>query len=436
MPTVIARRFARPLALLLPLAIAFPARATEAAPPPAATLLAEPERLVEWLERAHPDLAADAARTDAARAELAQAGTWRNPELDLAAGNVAVGPSRADGGGLRALWSVGVAQEFELGKRGPRTEGARLRLAASREEHAARRGRAAADARRSLAEVVWLAARQQVLAEGVALADEASRVASSRHRLGDASGADLARFELEAARLRAEQASNEAALDAARSACASRVALPCDLGAEAAPLLRTAAPVPPLDKSDALERRPERRALELRSRAAGEDATLAARRAIPDPKVRIGLDVDRFGLTNEDPYTVGIGISVPLPLLDRGRNDEAAARAAARELAHEARADQLEARERIDGLERRREALGRSLALLENDAVPRAETIAEAARTAFERGEYGTTELLLARRDRIDLQLQLLDVTFALFDVRNELRQGLGLDSLSATRSR
>jgi len=433
---IVTARLLAALAAAFPLHAPTPARATEA--PPAAGLLADPAALAGWIERTDPAIAAAAARIDAARADHRQAGLWPNPELDLGAGNVAIGQKERQDVDLAAAWSVGLSQTVELGKRGPRTEAARLRLAAAQEAYRALLGTAVAEARAALGEVAWRAARQQVLEESLALAEEAAAVGASRRRYGEASGADLARLELDTLRLRSEVERNRAALQAARAACDARLALPCAVEEDGAGLLRQAAPLPEQQAQEAeaqLDARPHLRALTLEARAAEADATLAARRALPDPAVRLGYEHDRFRLSNDDPYTLQLGVVLPLPLFDRGTHEAAAARARARELEALRRANARDAAQEQAGLLRRLQAVEETLGLLESEALPRSDAIERAAQLAYEQGEYGATELLLAQRERLELRLELADLSFERFALRNELRRNLGLDAAAAPTS-
>lgn len=395
--------------------------------PDARHLLADPEALASWIATHHPTAQAAVAQARAAHAERDESALLPNPELEVAATNIAVGERRRQELGLAAAGQVGLELPLDVTERGPRVRAAELRSQAAREEARHVLETLVHQARGSLGQVAWLQARQEVLAENLALARQAAEVTERRVAHGEASGADLARLRLEALRLEAEVERARSELEAALRTCAAHLHAACDLQ-DGADLLASAAPVP-----QAIDFAPERRAdlaaLRLQARAEGEEAVRARRRRIPSPTLRLQYEHDPHVLSNDDPYTVGVGLRFALPLFDRGQHEEAAA--AARQRALEATRQQAErsAEAEVTALAERLDTLRVSADRLGAQGLEDADQVVRATEISFEQGESSVTDLLLARRDRLDLQLDLLGLHFDLFEVRNDLRRLLGLDS-------
>ncbi len=106
---------------------------------PIATLLADPNELVVWLTRMNPEVRAASARVAQASAQVGQSHVWQNPTFDAGVNSIAVGRlNRVAPGFTRAdalSYTLGLSQTFELGKRGPRSDAAKLHRDASAEEY-------------------------------------------------------------------------------------------------------------------------------------------------------------------------------------------------------------------------------------------------------------------------------------------------------------
>ena len=161
---------------------------------------------------------------------------------------------------------------------------------------------------------------------------------------------------------------------------------------------------------------------------------LAAKRRVPDPVVSLGFTRDRFVISGNNPKTLALGVTIPLPVFDRGQQDAARALAAQRELRETAAAVTTRARSDAEGLQRRQVALGTALQTLEQGALTRADSILTTTADAVNQGELSTTDLLLARRGRTDVTLKVMDLQLQLFLVQNELRQLQGIDAPAVER--
>src|SRR5450432_67619 len=277
-------------------ASAAPAPATPPASPsatapaaPIATLLADPGALVAWLKRMNPDVRAAVSRVGQADAQVGASRAWQNPTLDLGVNNIAIGrlnrssppPTRAD----TLSYSVGVSQTFELGKRGPRVQAAKLRRDATSEEYRSTLLGLVSDARAAMTRVAYLGSRQHILEDGLTSAQSMADLTKIRLDRGDVSGVDHARLLLDVERVQRDVADNQSDLEDALADCEALLFAPCR--ADAATLdsaEKSAAGQFAANNLDAvIAGRPDLRALRLEQRAAVAEGTMFRRNAIPDP---------------------------------------------------------------------------------------------------------------------------------------------------------
>jgi cobalt-zinc-cadmium efflux system outer membrane protein len=181
-----------------------------------------------------------------------------------------------------------------------------------------------------------------------------------------------------------------------------------------------------------INRRADVQALKFESQASRRDATLAARRAIPDLSVRVGYARDNLTIAGDQANTLSVSVSLPLPIFDHGQHDKSRSLSRALELDQTRRALTTTALADLEGLVAKKSALERTLTVLESETLPRSASVLESAQKAFDQGQFSLTDLLIARRSDIALRLSHSDARFELFAVRSELRQVLGLDENSA----
>ncbi|MFN8058950.1 MAG: TolC family protein [Vicinamibacterales bacterium] len=398
-----------------------------------ARVLQDPAALVEWLVEHSHDVRAAAARVDGAAALLRGSRLRPNPFVNVTLSDVPVGTTNPPklGFGETAIYGVVGSQTFEIGKRKPRVEGARLRLASGEESTLDVLNDAVADARAAMSRILYVKARQALLQESLDAARQILELQRTRLERGDLSGNDFDRLFIDTETLEADLAQTRADAAAADADCQSAVFAVCDAtGADASLPANVSLDVPPQAEWDTrLAERPDVRAFLLLEQSSGQDALLAEHRAIPDPTVSAGFTRDRLVISGDQPRTLQVGVTLPLPVFDRGQHDAARARAAAREL-HEQGAGLLaRARATLGALAERRAAISDALGRLQGDVRERADRVLESTAAAVAQGELGMTDLLLARRTRTELALKILDLRFQGFDADNELRHTLALDA-------
>ncbi len=396
-------------------------------------MLVDPVALAAWLEHESPDVRAAAARLGQSRADLAQSRLLPNPSLSVGLADVTVGETNPLGLGLAetAIWSANLSETVELGKRGPRIASARLRLDSGRETYLDAVAGRIAEARQALGRVAYLGSRRAALEESRADARRILELQETRFEHGDLSGNDLDRLRTDTELLEAEIAQNGSEYVAARAACRTVLNAECDpAGAELANLDGAAeAPEAMGAPGETLLARPDIQALQLLGRSAREDATLARRRAIPDPSLSVGYTRDRLVISGDQPRSLAFGLSLSLPVFDRGQHDAARAQARAVELEQTAAAALSRARSDVTALLERRATLERTLRRLREGALPRSKRVLDSTVAAFDQGELSMTDLLLARRTHTDLALKVMELAYGAFSARNDLRHALGLDA-------
>jgi len=343
-------------------------------------------------ERA-PAIVAARTRIDEARARLDGASLLLrdNPELEGDAG-----PRFAPDGTSTDI-RARLSQALELGGvRGARIAGAEAgvaQAAAGADDTVLRVQQSAA--------TIFLrtraAAEQLVLAEHAAdMASELRQAAERRFRAGDVPVLDVNVARAALARARADVA----AARAARREASGRLAILLALGdaqpIPCGPLSEHAA----LDLDDLLRRAPERadlRGLAAQIDEADADRDLGAARVWPG--VKVGTEYKRE--EGQDIYLGGLSLSVPL--FERGQSARAEAEARARRLRHQrdaaVQAASVEVRTAWDvygELTTATTELARELPTLDES-----ETL---AKRSYDAGEISLAELLLVRRETLDIR--------------------------------
>jgi cobalt-zinc-cadmium efflux system outer membrane protein len=426
----------RACAALLVASLVAPVQALAQQPSaPLRELLTSPEALATWLATHSYDARAAEARVEQAQAAYGASLLRPNPQLTASFGGIPAGTTNPPGLGWGDTVNYGatLSQLFEIGKRQPRGAAARLRLTSQQHALAGTLLESLADAREAIARVLHGRSRKAALAEELDTARQVVDLQRVRFDRGDLSGIDFDRLQLDAQMLDADLAQASAELQEAVASCARILFASCD-GDDAdldvvTAQLQPLDAVPPADWQATLQQRPDLQSLDAQRQATEQDTILALRRRVPDPIVSLGYTRDYFAISGNNPRTLALGVTIPLPTFDRGKQDAARATAAGHEIAENAAAIAARARSDIDALRARQTAIGTVLDALRGDALTRANSILASTSDAVNQGELSTTDLLLARRARTDVTLRTMDLQLQLFLVQNELRQALGVDA-------
>ena len=405
-------------------------------PPPVRALLADPTRLANWIRERDPLVESAANKTRAAGAQARQSRAFPNPQLNVGIAGIAIGRGNLAGGmsgpsgiAQSTNLSIGISEVIELGKRQPRGSAADLRTNAAAESAIGMFGTRITNATTALGRLAYVAARRDTVSANLAAARTLRDGEKVRLDHQDLSPTDFARIDLDTEQLEIQLARAEAELAGAIASCSAILYAPCSPKGLDPAALDAGAPLPQtvLDPGPAIEQRPIRRISKLQSRALGWDATLASRRAIPDITIGVGYTFDNYEYSGSIPQTLSFSIGIPLPLLDRGTHDAAAARSLARALDAEDRAEVREARGLVESLLEQRAMLQTTLGKLEG-SVAKSALISMQTQRAFDLGQARLADLLLVERAHRDLLLEILDTRFDLFNAREQLRQALGID--------
>ncbi len=386
-----------------------------------------------WLKRNNPDVRAAVARVQQASAQVGQSGVWQNPTLDLGVNNITVGHFNRPAPGVNRSdtisYTVGVSQTIELGKRGPRVEAARLHRDASSEEYRSTLLGLVSDARAAMTKVAYLGARQQILEDGLTSAQSMADLTKIRLDRGDVSGVDQARLLLDVDRVKRDVADNQSDLQDALADCEALLFAPCQADAATLDAAEKSAGQSSADSVDAaIAARPDLRALRLEQRAAVAEARMHRRNAIPDPTLGVAYTRDYYVASGDQPYTLGVTASIPLPFFDHGQYEAQAADHRAEELSATLQSSQRHAVSDARSLVIRRRVLRGKLDNIQRTALPRSKEVVDSTTVAYQRGQISLTDLLIARREHASLLLEEADTRFALFNIENDLRRALGID--------
>jgi len=349
-----------------------------------------------------PELARGSLDLALARADQRRSRLYENPSLDVGSA-VAVGPLNPAG---ISRWqdtpqsTAGLSYRFLLGKRGPRRARADAAVtAADQSFEDLRRSRVLA-----LGQVLGQLALETLRAEALERLSRESaetlKLTEARLSSGFATPLDVDRMQVEATRLDQQRIASTAEREMARADCAGLVGRPCASFASADDARRflrgwatQAVPGP-----EAVAARPDLRALESEARAADAAIRLADALRIPDPTLRLGYMRDQQTLAGDQPHMLGLTLSLPLTVFDRGQADLAEAHAR-KETAETQRTRLLRAgRARLVSLAAARDNHLARQELLEKEAIPRAETVVQSLTRAASARLISLTDVIQARR--------------------------------------
>ena len=378
-----------------------------------------------------PEFAQASERLALAQAELVRARLLPNPELDLSWNTLPLGPTNPPGlDRLRDVpnYQVGLSQLIELGKRGPRQDATRAGLAATALELQAQLRERTYDVLERAAQVAAAEVRLAQLRTLTADAARLTELQRARQKGGDTAGLDVDRAVLEEAQLQGQLAEEQARLSQALLECSQTVGLACapfESGEAAAAFLASRLTRPATE--DALLQRPDLRALEAQHQEAQASLTLARRGWVPDPTVRAGYVHDRFIESGNQRDSVFVGVSMPLPVFNRGQADAFAARAQLESARRTREQRTAQARRDEQTLQAQRTALEARRERVRQQNLPLASSLVTRLDAAVKAGGASLQDLLFARRTYGQLLLDAAELDLSAF------RLSVALDRVRAT---
>lgn len=368
-----------------------------------------------------------------ARAESVGAGRLPNPSLGWERERASSG---ARAGETQDIFSVSVPLVLS-GRLGLEREAAQRSAGAGEARAAQARAQLTREATRTFATLLAASQRLRILEASHAELRTLAQAIAARERAGDAAGYDRLRIELETA---ATQSLVEAAHEAERQAQAGALRL---LGPEVRALPPVQGELPAersLPDVAALqarlaEARADLRALSLEAKGAQAAARASGRRWLPEPTVTAGAQLLDAGQEGAG-YGYVVGLSVPLPLFERGQRERASAEARARlaDARHEALLHS--ARLGLETAAREAQARRQRLTRHRAEVLARAEELRRIAGAAYRGGASDLLVLVDAERAAREARLAAVDLGVAVVDAETELLLLAGAYDASAAEPR
>jgi len=405
------RQGLKPLGLLFLTALLTQAQVTTNSLPPRSDL--ENLRLEQAKEiafRRNWDLLASAAGVDAATAQKILAHEFPNPALFLSTFKINVDNHPSSTAAGNSFWDrsydtiFAINQLFEIGgKRRHRQASAQAGFEGARAQFF--------DAKRTLDLAVtkaYVGAAQgeenvRVLKQSAGTLRQEAQLAEVRQKAGEISASDRSQIEINAERFELDARAAESAAAQARVALEVLLGVPQPKGEvvlqDRLEALAASLPLPKTDSS--IIWRPDVLAAEAALNRSQADVRLQKANRIPDPTVLAQYEHE----PPDNPNTIGLGVSFPLPLWNHNRGNILAAEAAKEQarLAFEktkaqAVADIATARLAYEDASKRWEQYRESIR-------PKSEQIRKTIAYAYQKGGASLLDLLNAERTDNDVRL-------------------------------
>jgi outer membrane protein TolC len=364
----------------------------------AAPVFAEPlalERVLAEVAAANPSLAASRHESTAAWARARRAGAWDAPMLELAAENVPVtGGFDQDPMTMKV---VGLEQKVDLfGARGLARHAAEGDARAAEAEVEDTRWQRFGDAWSAYADAYFAGTRADAARDHRQVMDKMASAARARYESGRGRLDDLLRVEAERARIVADAVGFEAEARVARARLDALRGRESKSGAieELAAPPESLAPDSAAGWREAVASHPSVRALSEREAGQRGMARAAQRMTWPEMTLRaaygfrepLAPGLSMPGVPNDDMWSAGVSLDLPLGVGSRQGAEAAAARAMADAAQSERRAMTLELTSELVALRARAAAARRTVALLTDTVLVAQRRALAASWSAYEAG--------------------------------------------------
>ena len=380
------------------------------------------EQAWQLAEKVNPSLRAAQANQIAFDGQSvdARALLWNNPELSTGVARRRTTDAKGND------WSIGIAQQFELGGQpSHRREVAQQELAAAKEAVQEIRRQIRGEVEQRFYKIVALQMRIEAEQKTLKLTEDSATIVKKRFKAGEDSRLDnnLALVEFERARNQLTLL-NEQLLQA-RAELATTLQLPMGnvpdvvgdltlrpLGYTLGQLLTT------------VEDRPQLKALGHRERAAR--SRLGLERASVYPDLTVGLSAAREGPSGAQDKIIGLNLSLPLPLFKRNATGIGRASADLTQIQIEREATRRDGKAQVSTFWQTLGSLRNRVNRLQNEVLPRLDENQRLSQKALRVGEIGFAQLLLVNRQALDARRDLLDAMTEFEQTRIALEQASG----------
>ena len=339
-------------------------------------------------------------------AQALQASFLPNPEIDIEMENIG---GQSELAGIKAAeTTLQIGQIIEMaGKRQKRTRIAELEGTLAGWDFEARRMDVYLQTVKAYIEVVAAQERLKLTLELQGLAEQFLKNIQDRIKKGKDSPAEAARAEVELANARVAVQAAEKALQSARQRLAAMWG-DTDLKFQrVAGRLDSLPKVPELASLlDFVVQTPEIARWAVAMQLAEAQLALEKARRIPDPTISAG--VRRLNEVESNAFV--FGVSFPLPLFNRNQGNIRAAMLKQQQIAYFQQAALLEVQTRLQTAYHRLAALKSEIAILQEQALPRAEEAFLVVRKGYMQGRYGFLEVLDAQRTLFDVRSRYIEV--------------------------
>ena len=245
---------------------------------------------------------------------------------------------------------------------------------------------------------------------------ETVRLSRSRFEAGEISEAEFRKIELEGLKYQNAVVDADTEFDLAREKLASLLGL--GSAAEYPPNLYEAEPAP-LSRSlpdlteEAFRSRPDIRAVQKEKAAADSALTAAEREAYPDLTLGVTYTHSEFGVSGDNPNTLALGASLPLPLFDCNQANVGRAGVGVHRAVNDAARLELQVRHEVADAVRRFERAESLLGLFRSGGMlERAETSLKVAEKSYKAGAVSLIELLEAQRTYLETRDEYLSAEY------------------------
>lgn len=373
---------------------------------------------VAELEAKDPRVAVAAAHVEMARAEIAGARVRPNPSVSFEREVPYVDGTGFDTNYLRVTVPIDIS-----GRRGLQIDAAESGVRAATSEARRTRLEAVIEALRIYDDCARARLQMEILTETRTALVRAVEIAQQRGKTGAASGYEVHRFQLELAVHDDELASAQIALRRARVQLGTLLARSGELDTTSTLELPTHMPALESLLARATERG-DLRAAEQREDAARRRAEAAGRGWVPLPTLMAGAMTADMGMQTGTGYVAGLSLSIPI--FDRGQGDRARAMAERRVADAEATWLQRQIPGAVHTAHATLIARIAQAQTITTEQVDRLEIILRAAETSFREGHASVVELLDAHRAARAVRLRALELRHQVARDKRELELAVG----------
>ncbi len=382
-------------------------------------------RTLDLLRERSPQSKADRARLDVVAAERVEASIYPNPSLSYG------GLALAHGARVAPTWQHQIVVEQPVllfGQRGARQEIADLSLRAERAEVTASFAERSLQVSQAFFSLLARQHHVELLEESLADLEGLEQIVRGRMDAGDRSRYDLTRFEIETNTVRIELRNARTEVEEAAGTLAALLGFPGWQPKAEGSLDPSLVPTDIEQLWDIAQRkRPSIQAARARQAAARGGLGLARRERLPVPAVALGTLLTQ----DEKSASVFFGLSVPVPVFDRGQG--AMARATASIQAESRGAEAELARARAE-LERARTVYLRqrdTLNDIDQHMIQRIPALRKMAEDSYLGGNSGILELLDAHRSVNGIRRMHLEQREAVKQAEASVIAAAGLEPLT-----